>query len=602
MSPALALVAILVPVLAGWGFVRASGRWPTRPVAAVAGFAVAALLWVVPVDAAEGLRRLGGVDRVSPGVVLAGQLYLIAATAAVWPRLRRPDPPGAKGDVRRASRTERLAFVVQGVALSGLLASAVAGHPEGPELVERRLPTAVRWLQEGALTRPGPGEGPAGNVEVGLWLALATGHQRLAAAVGLPALLAGALATAAVARRLSGGVGPGLAGLVFLSVPAVALPAFRGGADLSAGSALLAALALFLGRREPPTGLRAGPWRALAVGLAGGACGVAAGVGPAWLPASAGLLAVLAAVDLAERRRRPLAVAGGVLALAAGSILGGAVGLLQSWERAETFRSAGGVVTTRRPRPASANVADLRAGPAGLGKRVASFWTGPEPGPAWVSLVPVGAAYGVAVALGRRRVGTDLGAIRGIALALLGVPAAWGAGFLPESTAVVLAAGLSCALAAPGFTRADGARPRLYGLVVLVAVGVGAVLLAFEPARGLRARLLADRWQRTADYGYPQVLDDLPPGTTVLAVRDGPPGAFALAGRSLTNRVLRAASFPRPFTREALARAGVDYVYDTYPLAVDELSAAGAWPIFAGVDESPPAGRPCLLWKTDRRD
>lgn len=77
------------------------------------------------------------------------------------------------------------------------------------------------------------------------------------------------------------------------------------------------------------------------------------------------------------------------------------------------------------------------------------------------------------------------------------------------------------------------------------------------PMYRLAQRIHTGDWSRAAYYGYPSLIDRLPPGTLILDRCEGRRSGFVLAGRSLQNRVFNLGS---PLDAAAMSHLNFDYV------------------------------------------
>jgi len=566
MDEIAAALTLAVAAATAWVGVRRLGTWPDRATAASAGVVIGTTCLALAAQAEELLRRALGPSRLPGLVAPAAQVELLAVALALvgfrcgrlgdgksaWRTGARPGR-GAGGFGRRPAGGYVAAAGILALSLGLQGAGALT---DGPTDRGGHLGVAVRWLQDGAMPPRA-----AGNAEVLLVRLLGTGQAHAAAAVGLVGGALAAAATASLARRASGSVTAthaSLAALLFLSAPAVQGDLFRADGALLGGGFWLSGLAFFLARRDPAPDAGAGRWYATAVGLAGAACGLSAGTASRFAAVDGALLLAASAVVAWEARsdrraalRRVAALAAGVLLTCGYRLL---AGLPAEWE-------ASGPPTAALP----------------------------TAGAAWSTFVPLGVLYGLARAVRGRRLARAAGAI-----AVAGFVAAQGLQ-RPDDATTLAALALGAAASAPLLARLDRSRTRLFPGLLVLAVGLSCV----GPAGAVLLRLRTDRGDRAARLGYAPYLDDLPPGSVVLEMSGADSRAFALAGRWLTNRVMPRRRLGRPLRREALAAAGVDYVYDTPPFAVGELAAAGAWPILSGESDARPDGR-WVIWKVDR--
>ena len=77
-----------------------------------------------------------------------------------------------------------------------------------------------------------------------------------------------------------------------------------------------------------------------------------------------------------------------------------------------------------------------------------------------------------------------------------------------------------------------------------------------SPIYRLAHRIHSGDWSRAAYYGYPSLIDQLPPGTLVLDRCEGRRSGFVLAGRSLQNRVFKSEG---PLNAAAMSNLKFEY-------------------------------------------
>jgi hypothetical protein len=104
---------------------------------------------------------------------------------------------------------------------------------------------------------------------------------------------------------------------------------------------------------------------------------------------------------------------------------------------------------------------------------------------------------------------------------------------------------------------------RFSGKQLLIARGLLTLGVAFSclgcltsPIYRLAHRIHSGDWSRAAYYGYPSLIDQLPPGTLVLDRCEGRRSGFVLAGRSLQNRVFKSEG---PLNAAAMSNLKFEY-------------------------------------------
>lgn len=301
---AISLLTIALPAALAWWLIGSSGFGTGGKVRAllVGGTSFMALV-IVPAQMCEFARRAGAINRVGPLALLAAQaelsvaLLLLVARAA--PEIGLPLQKG-----RPLSWPMMLTFGFVALSIAALGADAATSYPGGREALASTLPRAVRWLQDGGLTSPPPsvaGRGLPGNEELGLMILFPAVGQRLSTAFSLLGALMAAASTHEISRKVvPNSNAESLAPLLFLSLPVVQYHAFQAEADLFGAGFLLAGLALFLGRDEPPKNVSPQRGYAWALGLTGLSLGLASGTQRLLALRAAVLMALIFIVILRE--------------------------------------------------------------------------------------------------------------------------------------------------------------------------------------------------------------------------------------------------------------------------------------------------------------
>ena len=308
------ILSLLIPAWAA-GVVAKRLVGPERNAArVVAWFIVFASLIVLPIQLAAALQLLGIISRI-PLALPAAVAVAMAMLVLIRTRGSRTDggcttDPGS-GDRRAAHRAVIQAAVIVGSAYAIVALDRGTGFPSSWDGVAYHLPLAVRWLQEGNLALPVPGdwrESLPGNAEIVAMLALGTGWQALAEMWNIASALALCAGSYLLARGM--GVGPSGAlagGVLVASVPLVLFQTFSAYVDLFGSACLIAGLGLFVG---PGPAVTASSTGARALVLSGLGCGLAVGTKPTLWPYAAlvavGVVASLIWSSAASGRRMRL--------------------------------------------------------------------------------------------------------------------------------------------------------------------------------------------------------------------------------------------------------------------------------------------------------
>jgi hypothetical protein len=104
---------------------------------------------------------------------------------------------------------------------------------------------------------------------------------------------------------------------------------------------------------------------------------------------------------------------------------------------------------------------------------------------------------------------------------------------------------LLCIFGALFYKHLSTALRKPVGALLAVSTALGCLMCLTLPARDFAARVHARSWSRAAYYGYPDIVDQFPPGSRVLN-RVPAASNFILEGRNLTNVVVTLPESARP--------------------------------------------------------
>jgi hypothetical protein len=578
-----AVLSLVVAIIAA---VRVSGRFLPGPVSSIR-LAVALILIVlfqlIPVHVVGTLQLAGVFQKFSMLHITLATLALMAATWFLPRRAQRLEELAIDSQDGRRRRALP-AIVIVSIALisvtyAAFLADTLTSYPRSWDGVDYRLPLAVRWLQDGSLAIPEGGLWKAslpGNGEVVSMLLLGTGWQALAALMNLPAALIMALSVFHISSRL-GASRPAsiLAALMALSIPMIAFQTFSNYVDLFGTAFLMAAVALCM------AGLATSPARRSLFFMSGLACGVAIGAKPTfWVSATLFLILAFGVNFVLPRKSRCSALrCFGVLFIGA---------LIPS-----VFWIGRALLTTGNPfYPLAPDLFGLNLFEGASASEITpedyelnfvrSTWewliypwfefkrsgfnlgTGSGLGALYAAFVPLGVFYAVGSTIITSR-GRRIGARPILLFAVfIGLTIWWMLLHrLPRFGVPHIV--LGCILSAALLDRMHRQRPRIFGTVWLSALILTCVLTAFIPLSSFAGRVRSGRWERHQICKVPSVLDTLPKGASVANLSDSFHNNFALAGRSLTNRVICHWEIPDEDPASFVARRGADYIADMDP-------------------------------------
>jgi hypothetical protein len=159
---------------------------------------------------------------------------------------------------------------------------------------------------------------------------------------------------------------------------------------------------------------------------------------------------------------------------------------------------------------------------------------------------------------------------------------------------------LAVVLSAPFFEVLEMRATRLYRLVYVLVFTVTACILVFEPLYTMTQTVRHHSWSRAAYLGYPPIIDTLKPGSRVLNLGHETLN-FALAGSSLTNRVIPSWERPPLLTADFLRSRHVDYLVEMLAGEKDDTMVEDKGPPLEGLEiyfkESIIEGKKTIEWR-----
>lgn len=583
-----AIVYLLAAAVSACLWSRADLPWTTRPLRWISGMVIMSVLVLLPVQAMATLQLLGWVDVIHLWALAGVQ---VAMLSAVWLWARKVEERSDR-EVKGRRATPGFHAMPSYLWICGVVLAAsylvfalnlFTSYPGGSDALTYHLPVALHWLQNGSLRIPSLSTwqyGLPGNAEIGMMLFLSTGHEALVPLVNVFAFVLLGVATYETARRVARGntVAAAAVTVIVLSVPIVEFQSFSGYVDLFGSALLIAAVALFLSRNDSGRPDAAVHTRRMSL-LSAIACGVSVGTKPVfYVYAAVYCLAVAIALlresGLSSRdfiRGMALVVAGVLLpsmfwfgrGLAATGnplfpmqVKVGQHILLKGFAPSEiTTNEFSDKFVRQRAEWIIYPWTEYLRNP---GEQLIPYSEGSGTGAAFAAFVPLGLLFAMFRA-GSHRSGTT----ETILLATwIGLAVAWWTSLqrMPRFGIPLLA--LACVLSAPLVVLLQDFAGRGFAVLLLGCVVATCGISAFVPLRELGGRLKSGGWSRSQVYGYPALVDDLPPGTTLLnntGIRDA---NLTLAGKKLSNRVIADFEVPNPITPEFLVARHVDFVVE----------------------------------------
>ncbi len=561
----------------------------------IVGIVIGYTALLLPAQIVAALQLAGILSRMPESAWLAFQALLMAGAVLVHfrsnslrPLSDRPSIAAQTPGTDRLPRHLKIGIAVMAATLFLFVIRAFFAFPAGYDANAYHYLEALRWLQDGSLHME---KGTIwyfslpGNGELLMMLTLAARHDRWLIWVTWPSTVLLILSFRYLCARpfaLPRSFVP--VTLTAISIPMVCYQTFSGYVDVMGVALLLGALALVLIFAEHATN-REGKRAIWLLFVAGLSCGIASGTKPTFWPLVA-LLSIGIAIGLgrAMRWRNHVFITGLSLFLA-GLIIPSAFWFCRAWYETgnplypmqvtifgHTF--AGFVATgnsgiapseyafefVRRPiewlvypwtewKRHSGYLLQSYSEVTGLGGMFATF------------TIP-GVFYTLWLCF-RRKGNYALWAWLLGLLALLLV--SWWFLYDKNLRYIVALPVLACLLTAPFFEVMESWRTRTYRVLFVAALAATCAVLVFEPVHAIASTLRSGDWSRSANYGYPERMDHLPPGAVLLNLASDS-FDFPLAGKNLSTRVISPLEIASPVTREYLRKNHVEYIVQEFEL------------------------------------
>lgn len=607
------------------------------------------VLWmtlvIVPVQFLGTLEIMGVISRVTVPKTALVELIILSGIVVLAFVTRLPAASSSNTAVEIHKRLPFYLVLSAAVIGGSYLLFAIelcTSFPKGFDALSYHLPLALRWLQEESLRFPVNSAWQftlPGNCEIAAMLALATGRQYLASLVNCVSSLVLAIAAYPLALRFSKGekAAAFAAVLVVFTIPMVQFQTFSVYADLFGTAFFVAAVTLFAHCYHSQILCETMPVQrsSLAVLAASAlACGLSLGTKTTFVPYCALFFGIVVYVLWKERsiHNKPVSV---LLSLfLAGILLPSAFWYGRAQYATGNLLypmqvSVGTHVIFPGYQLVTKHVVDEPPGGAsnhGDRKfvRHASEWFiypwtewlngfgyfptvyGPSSGlgGAFAAFVVVGigfAAYQCAGGLESQDVARMT---RTFLLAWLVCLLIW-----IFAMHRLLRYGLpiwvfACLLAAPAMGLLMKIYPRSWAVLFVCAISTTCAISSLTPFHDLAGNLLSRRWSRSASYGYPALIDELPPDTVILSDTRLIELHFYLAGNRLTNKVVTAFDAPQEITPEFISSHNIEYIVQVTPTdAMEDDSSPWGLPEPVHATEvfhSTQAGKYWRIWKVRR--
>jgi hypothetical protein len=518
-----------------------------------------------------------GVPAISPGSVILSSAAGIAIALVLLTRISLRAELACDHPDIEIPRQIKLVAVLALIPYAGLLLDSFWSFPNGTDALGYHLNLALRLLQTGSMrmdTSLGWQYAMPANAELPALLALAAGVPNAAAMGNLLAAVLLAFSVYLIALKITGSSAASLlAAVVSNSIPMVLYQSFELYVDLFGTAFLVAAIAFLVWRERSPLAFTF---------LSACAVGVAIGSKPVFWIYGAIYAITAAAVALAGARRMAF-----TLLLGTGLLLPSLFWFFRAAEA--TGNPLYPMLVPSQQSQSTGFTPDVLTGVHYSDNRFEVLlsaltypWTevadndgipfGSDrgTGPLFAAIAAPGVMFLLILILRGRRLSLEAVLLLANGAMLI----VWAIRMrVPRFGLPVMA--LSSALAAPMLKQFVEKFRRLLVSVCIACLLLNDVFCLAGPGLRVVRRVQAHDWSRAAYYGYPPLIDRLPPGTRIL---NGTPFQwdFILAGAALTNSV-----------RHAGGVGSIDYVVKAGAKSEAEaaLSANGATLIY---DATPP--------------
>lgn len=494
-------------------------------------------------------------------------------------------------------------------------------YPSGFDALNYHFPVATRWMQEQSFRIPPSMDwhySLPGNPHIGMMIMLTSKFQPLTTAFNVIAFLVAASATYIISFKLTKSRLPALLSVVlFASIPMIQFQTFSGYVDLYGSAFILAGVAIFLYRSEPPRSIPKLRWYIITVFLSGYAWGIAVGSKPTfYVYAFACTLGALVTIWAEHKHRHRL---GFLLAavMTVGILMPSFFWFLRAFDATGnplyplSLQVLGTTnVDSLRPHgmtpDAYTDIKFVRSKIEWLFypwveyKTLGSYSYSVDSGlgAVFATFVPLGLLYGIySETKNIYEKNSRLNLI--LLISFFGMSLIWW--FFLERVprfAIPLLA-LACSLTAHLFAVFISKRSQVFRCLIFFSVGITCMIAVAVPVHELLGRIVTGDWDRASVYRYPQLIDQLPEGSVVWNL--GPQtNNFPIAGKNLSNKVIPRRWAESQNVREFIRQEQIEYIADRYPFSSVDLDEVGAKLIFEG--EVANRGKDYLwrVWAIDR--
>src|SRR5216683_585211 len=571
---------------------------PGRALRFLAGLVPWEAIQIVPVQLLAAMQIAGLVPQLTMRLLATSQIVSLAG-ACGWFWSRKTSSASAAQSESPAPRLPTYIFVSILVLASSYCLFALdvfTSFPSGSDALIYHLPLALRWLQDGSLNLPASRVWPfslAGNAEIVMMILLSSGIQAAVVLVNWIAATMLALSAYLLAMWMSKGnkVASVTVCLIVMSVPMVEFQTFSAYVDLFGTAAICAAFALALSGSSAQ-GKKAPSFLEAPLSLiAALACGISLGTKPIFYFYAFVWAAFLFFVLWQKRSPGTRAFLRPALLACIGLLLPSgfwfARAAIQTGNPVYPIQvRVGQQVIFRGVDPsqiAGANFGENTVGtkfeenfvhaprewliyPWTEWKRYSGYLMipyseGSGTGAVFATFVPVAVLVFFYFTLTRSRTQADWIALS--LFVLLGL--AWWLVMqrVPRYGLPIIV--FACVLSVSAIGALHARSRRAFGILLVSSLIATCGVSSFVPFHTLAGRIRVREWSRAQIYGYPKLIDDLPPGSRVLNATELQEKNFPLAGKALTNRVIAGFEAPSDLTPESLRATAADFVVETVP-------------------------------------
>ncbi len=605
MSGIVYLLILFLNLLSTW-LIVARTRVLDRALFALIALVVFHLLTIIPVQLVAAAELAGFLQHVNLVSIAAASIAIFFFAGGFYSLMGASGPRVAIRHDRQPAQfaSGHLVAIAAIIAASWLSFAfdAVASYDLGWDGLAYHLPMTVTWLQDGTFAIPEINRWqhslPA-NGELGMFMLLAAGLDRMVFLYNWLAFAAGALAVFILARRITEDFDSAvLCAALFALVPAVQHQASSAYIDLYGASFIIAAVALFMERLEGVND-SARRWYLSAIILAGLACGIGVGSKPIYY--GYGALCGMGAALLLWRDR--IGSRGHTILI---TVLLAVCMLAPS-----IFWLGRAMAATGNPfYPIAVNLMGMRifdgfgVDEITQGARldhlfVDANWhwliypwietkfngppygTGSGLGAAWATFVPLGIIFSIPYAIRQWRQGTG-NTVIAVFVLLVAMFALWWFGLRRLPRFGLVFAGLSCVTVAPLFAYLLTRHRSATQILIAITFGASVLLSSFDPLHGLMGRVRAGVWDRAAVFEMPALIDALPDGSVIWNAGATEAMNFALAGARLSNKVVYKRWSRTPDPADFVREHGIEYLAERAPFCCADVENLGARLIFEG--------------------